>query len=245
TVSTRYPTDDVNTITSPDSVGNPDLRPELATGLDLAYEHYLTAGGLVSVNLFYRRIRDLIRNVVDAQARTVPWASAPRYVAQPQNIGNAVTQGIELEAKGRLSEFVTDAPAVQVRSNLSLFRSRVSGLSGPDNRLEEQPAMTANLGADYRFRGLPLTLGGNLNWTPDYDVQVTPVQRRSFGTKRSLEAFAVWTFNPAMQLRIGANDLAPLDYTTASTFDLGSTRTLTESRSHTRLQWSVRLELKL
>lgn len=244
-ISTRYPTDRTNAVTSPDSIGNPDLRPELATGLDLAYEHYLTAGGLVSVNLFHRRIRDLIRNVVDPVARDVTWANAPRFVSQPRNIGNAVTQGIELEAKGRLSEFVTDAPPVQLRSNLSLFRSRVSGLAGPDNRLEEQPAMTANLGADYRFRSLPLTLGGNLNWTPSYEVQVTTTQRRSFSTKRSLEAFGVWTFSPAMQLRVGANDIAPLDYTTATVFDLGATRHLTESRSHTRMQWSVRLELKL
>ena len=244
-LSTRYPIDRANEITSPDSLGNPELRPELATGLDLAYEHYLSAGGLVSVNLFHRRIRDLIRNVTPVSAQAVPWSPEPRFVSQPQNIGNAVTQGIELEAKGRLSEFIADLPPVQLRSNLSLFRSRVSGLPGPDNRLEEQPAMTGNLGADHRLRGLPLQLGVNLNWTPAYEVQVTSVQRRSFSTKRSLEAFAVWTFSPAVQLRIGANELAPLDYTTANAFDSGGLRNLTESTSHTRTQWSLRLELKL
>jgi outer membrane receptor for ferrienterochelin and colicins len=242
-LSTRYPVPGDNLASSPDTVGNPALRPELATGLDLAYEHYLSAGGLVSVNLFHRQISDLIRNVTSLQ--TVSWAPVPRWVSQPRNIGDAVTQGVELEAKGRLSEFVSDWPAVQVRSNLSLFRSRVEGVPGPDNRLDEQPAATANLGADYRFRGLPLMVGANLNWTPAYDTQQTENQRRSVSTKRSFEAFATWTFSPAVQLRVGATDLAPLDYITASSIDTGPLRDASETRNTTRTQWSLRLELKL
>ncbi len=242
-LSTRYPVPGENIASSPDSVGNPALKPELATGLDLAYEHYLSAGGLLSVNLFHRRITDLIRNVTTLQ--TVGWANVPRWVSQPQNIGDAITQGVELEAKGRLNELIADAPPVQVRTNLSLFRSRVEGVPGPDNRLDEQPAGTANLGADYRFRGLPLTLGGNLNWTPAYETQQTLTQRRSVSTKRSFEAFAIWTFSPAMQLRVGATDLAPLDFSTVSSVDTGSLRDSTENRSNTRTQWSLRLELKL
>ncbi len=242
-LSTRYPAPGTNIATSPDSIGNPTLRPELATGVDLAYEHYLPAGGLFSVNLFHRRISDLIRTVTSLQ--TVPWASQPRWVSQPRNFGHAVTQGIELEAKGRLNELKADLPAVAVRSNVSLFRSRVDGVPGPDNRLDEQPSATANLGADYRFRGVPIAVGGNLNWTPSYVVQQTTNQQRSSTTKRTFEAFATWTFNPSMSLRIGANDIAPLDYTTVSSFDVGNLRDSSENRSHTRTQWSIRLELKL
>ncbi|MEO8278306.1 MAG: TonB-dependent receptor [Ideonella sp.] len=234
-----------NSPTSPDTVGNPMLRPELATGIDLAYEHYLPAGGLFSVNLFQRRISNLIRTVIDQEV--VPW-SAPgqtRWVARPQNFGKALTQGIELEAKGRLNEWVADWPAVAVRSNLSVFRSRVDGVPGPDNRLDEQPSATANLGADYRFRSAPLTMGGNLNWTPSYVVQQTVSQQRSSTTKRTFEAFATWAFNPAMSLRVAANDLAPLDYTTLSSYDVGNLRDSRTNRSHTRTQWNVRLELKL
>ena len=242
-LSTRYPAPGANIATSPDSIGNPNLRPELATGVDLAYEHYLPAGGLFSINLFHRRISDLIRTVTSLQ--TVPWASQPRWVSQPQNFGRATTQGIELEAKGRLNELSADWPAVALRTNVSLFRSRVEGVQGPDNRLDEQPSATANLGADYRFRGVPLTVGGNLNWTPSYVVQQTTSQQRSSSTKRSFEAFATWAFNPGLSLRISANDIAPLDYTTVSSFDVGNLRDSSENRSHTRTQWNVRLEFKL
>ncbi len=248
-LNTRYAAPGPNEATSPDSIGNPTLRPELATGLDLAYEHYLPAGGLLSVNVFHRQITDLIRNVTSLQ--TVPWAGVQRWVTQPQNVGDAVTQGIELEAKGRLSEFDATLPQVQLRTNLSLFRSRVDGVQGPDNRLDEQPAATANLGADYRFRGMPLTVGGNLNWTPSYTVQLTPTQQRQLSTKRSFEAFATWAFSPALQVRVGATDLAPLDYETLNSIDvvnrpLGlNQRDATQTRNKTRTQWSVRVEMKL
>ena len=48
TLSTRFPVDVTNDPTSPDRAGNPDLKPELATGIDLAFERYLSGGGLLS-----------------------------------------------------------------------------------------------------------------------------------------------------------------------------------------------------
>ena len=43
-----------------DFVGNPDLKPETAWGLDLGYERRLGARGVAGVNLFYRKVSDLI-----------------------------------------------------------------------------------------------------------------------------------------------------------------------------------------
>jgi outer membrane receptor protein involved in Fe transport len=108
-----------------------------------------------------------------------------RLCLAPKNLGRAVTQGIELEAKFRLDQLVDGAPPVELRSNLSLFRSRVAEVPGPDNRLDEQPKGTLNLGADYRFRGTPLTLGGSLNLTPGYRTQVSELQSREAGASAS------------------------------------------------------------
>ena len=50
TINTNYPTTGPNTQTAPRPRRQPAAaRPELATGLDLAWENYLKAGGLVSV----------------------------------------------------------------------------------------------------------------------------------------------------------------------------------------------------
>ena len=193
-INRRFPAEGPNEPTSPDSAGNPNLQPELASGLDLAFERYLQGGGLLSANLFVRRLSDVIRNVVTLE--TVSYSPVPRWVSRPQNIGDASTQGIELEAKFRLDQWIDDAPRVELRGNLSLYRSSVEGIPGPDNRLDGQAPATLNIGADYRLRGLPLSLGGNFNWVPGYRTQVAEDRAVTVSRKIVHDAYALWTFSP-------------------------------------------------
>lgn len=242
-LSSRWPVSGANTATSPDRAGNPGLRPELATGIDIAFERYLPQGGVLSANVFHRRLKDYIRNTTALE--TVSWSPVQRWVSRPQNLGSAITQGIELEAKFRLDQLVTGAPPVELRNNLSLFRSRVDAVPGPDNRLDEQPRATANIGADYRFRGTPLTLGGSLNLTPGYRTQLTELQSREAGAKRQFDAYALWVFNPQTQLRLLASNLTAADYTSSNAITVGSLRTQADAVNPTYVNWQLRLELKL
>jgi iron complex outermembrane receptor protein len=242
-LNARAPVPGGNDPSTPDSAGNPDLKPELARGIDLAFERYLEGGGVLSANLFYRRIQDLMRRVVALE--TVGWAPVPRWVARQQNIGDATTQGLELEAKFRLDQAVQAAPPVELRSNLSLYRSRVEGVPGPDNRLDSQPKASANFGADYRLRGTPLTLGGNLNWVPAYRTQLSAEQAVTVSTKRVFDAYALWTFSPSVALRLLGSNLAPRDYRSTSVFEDLAQRTQASSISDTYTNWQLRLELKL
>jgi iron complex outermembrane receptor protein len=244
TVTARYPTDQTNTPTSPDSAGNPALRPELATGLDVALERYLEQGGLLSANVFVRRIRDLIRNVVTQES--VSWSSQPRWVSRPQNIGDATTAGVELEARFRLDQWVDGAPPTELRNSVSVFTSRVDNVPGPDNRLSEQPRGTANIGFDHRLRGTPLSFGGNFNWTPGYRTRLAEDRWVEAGTKRVFDAYALWTFSPGAALRLQAGNLAARDYvngTSAVTDGGGLERSETSTTGRT--QWQLRLELRL
>ena len=238
-ISSRFPLPGDNSPTSPDRAGNPALAPELATGIDLALERYLPAGGLLSVNLFHRRIQDLIRTVTTLES--VSWSDTPRWVARPQNLGDAWTQGLEMEAKFRLSEVWAGAPALDLRANASLFRSRVLSVPGPDNRLDQQPGATANLGADYRIPGSPITVGGNLNLTPGYTTRLSETQWLIQPRKRVLEAYALWALRPDLRLRLSANNLAPEDAWTRSTV-ADETATTT---NRTWVNWRLQLEAKL
>ncbi|MES2101153.1 MAG: TonB-dependent receptor [Pseudomonadota bacterium] len=245
-INNRYPAPGANTPTQPDRAGNPNLKPELATGLDIAVERYLAGGGLLSANLFHRQIRNYMRS--QTALEVVAWSPGqPRYVSRPQNIGDAMTQGIELEAKFRLSELIADAPKVDLRTNASVFRSRVKAVPGPDNRLDQQPGYTANLGADYRVPGWPLTLGGNLNWTPAYDTRVSEIQTAAQGRKVVIDAYGLWVFNPSLQLRLTASNLNPRDYLTGgSVDDLGAgSRETSSTTAPTFLNLQLRLEMKL
>ncbi|MEQ1683374.1 MAG: TonB-dependent receptor [Burkholderiaceae bacterium] len=238
-VNSRYPVDGSNTPSQPDSAGNPALKPELATGIDIAAERYLPGSGVLSASVFYRQIKDLMRGVTTLE--NVSWSSQPRWVSRPQNLGDATTQGLELEAKFRLSDLIADAPRVDLRANASFFHSRVKSAPGPDNRLDQQPDYTANLGADYRVPGVPLTLGGNLNWTPGYNTRLAEFQAAYQGKKLGVDAYGLWVFNPALQLRVTASNVAALDYVTGSS--LGSEVSTTTAPSYINLQ--VRLEIKL
>ncbi|MFN9450913.1 MAG: TonB-dependent receptor plug domain-containing protein [Rubrivivax sp.] len=242
-INTRIPLTQTNGPTTADSAGNPALKPELATGLDLAFERYLEGGGVLSVNLFHRNIRQLMRRVVSLE--TVDWSPVPRYVARQQNVGQAVTQGIELEAKFRLDQAWPGAKPVELRSNLSLYRSRVDGVPGPDNRLDSQAKATANVGADYRFRGTPLTLGGNVNWVPGYRTQLSDAQFSTTGRKRVVDVYGLWTFNPTVALRLLASNLGPLDYLSGSEFVEAGQRTVSQTLQDSHTNWQLRLELKL
>lgn len=132
-----------NSPTSPDTQGNPELRPELAWGLDLSLEHYPDAGGLLSANVFARRIDDVILS----RLRNVDGI----WIASPANSGGARIAGVELEAKGNLQKLLPGAPAVELRFNATRTWSRVDDVPGPGNRLDQQVPFSANLGADYAF----------------------------------------------------------------------------------------------
>ncbi|WP_228767899.1 TonB-dependent siderophore receptor [Limnohabitans sp. DM1] len=228
-----------NTWTQPDRTGNPDLKPELATGVDVAFERYLDQGGLLSANLFHRNITNLIRYTTAYNSAT------QRYISSPANVGDAYTQGVELEAKFRLNQWMADALPVDIRANTSFFHSQVKDVPGPNNRLDQQPSMTANLGADYRMRSLPLTLGGNLNWNPDYSTQRTEQQLNYQGVKRVVDVYGLWRFSAVTALRLTVSNLVPRDYQTGSTFVNGAFREWAQTTDRNWRNLQLRLEMKI
>ncbi len=236
---------ETNSPTRTDRVGNPDLRPELATGIDLAAERYFEGGGLISANLFQRNITDLIRYTI-SQVNNPSWAPGQtRWVSSPQNVGAAVTQGIELEAKFRLNQLWPEALPVDIRSNMSFFRSRVKDVPGPNNRLDQQPDMTANLGADYRVRSAPFTLGGNINYNPDYNTRQSDNQWAYQGAKKVVDVYGLWRYSAATAVRLTVSNLTPSDYITGSTYIGNGVSETARTTTHNWQNVTLRLEMKI
>jgi outer membrane receptor protein involved in Fe transport len=190
-VPRRYTSDNNNNPSNPDEQGNPNLRPELAWGLDAAYEHYLGDGALVSVSAYVRRIRDVTQSRLFQQDGV--------WVESPFNDGNAQAHGVELEAKLPLTK------ALDVRANLARNWSRVDNVPGPDNRLEGQTPVTANLGADYRWSWL--TVGGNLNYQAAGPSRQSALVLTSASAKRELDLYALWKLDARTQLRVSGSNL--------------------------------------
>ena len=192
-VPRRYTNDNNNNPTNPDEQGNPALRPELAWGLDAAYEHYLGHGALLSIGTYLRRIRDVTQTRLFQQDRV--------WVEAPFNDGNASVRGVELEAR------LPATPALDLRANLARNWSRVDNVPGPDNRLEGQTPVTANLGADYRLPGSGLTFGGSLNYQAGGPQRQSPQLQTGSTPKRELDLYLLWQAGARTQLRMAATNL--------------------------------------
>lgn len=211
----NYERDVTNTPIAADRAGNPRLRPELSSGLDLAFEHYPAGGGVLSIGVFFRRIDALIRQRIGLEADPAPGVvDAPRWVSRPVNAGRASSHGLELELKGRAEDWLPawfgPDSGVQLRSAWNFYRSKVEQVEGPDNRLEAQPPWSANMGFDARVPNSGWTLGASLVLQPGYTTRQTDRQLSRRSGLRTLDAFAAWRIDRGTQLRLAAaNLLAP------------------------------------
>jgi iron complex outermembrane receptor protein len=200
-----------------DRAGNPDLKPELATGVDLSLEHWLPTGGIVSGSAFIRDIKSLIRSQVLLE--TVSWDTSQRWVSRPRNMEGARTMGFEFEIKARLDELWEDAPPelqlMLLRFNFAVFDSQVKGISGA-NRLDQQPRGSVNFGIDHRWKALGQNFGSgfNLNYVPATRVQQTETLRREETDRRVLDAYLSWSsgsVRDGINWRLSMANLLPRD----------------------------------
>jgi outer membrane receptor for ferrienterochelin and colicins len=237
-----------NTYLSPDRLGNPALTPELATGLDIAYENYLSNDGIFSVGLFHRNLSNVVRNITEL--RQVSWASVPRWITQPQNFSDAVTRGVEFELRGRAADLMPQLfntnKGLNLRGSLSIYSSRIAALTGPNNRLDGQQPWSANLGFDQRISGMPLTVGGNLSLTPGYITRQTADQWLTRSVSRGIDLFATMPVSPTMMFRAaasaGVQQFGPPNGTTLTTLANGD-YTLTDRYAKPQLNLSLDIRL--
>ena len=224
-----------NRSTDPDFAGNPDLKPELALGFDASYEHYWAEGALFSVSGSVRRIDDYTRYLVNFDGA--------RWVAMPMNAGRATTRGLELETKFPLKALLKDAPAIDLRASLSANWSRVDGVPGPDNRLDGQTPLSANLGIDYKRSDF--TTGASFAYKQGGTVRVSERQTSFLVPRRDLEAYALYKFNPKQQLRVALSNLLGQDFINRSSFlEEGRGLILREGRFKAGPSLRATLELK-
>lgn len=73
-------------------VGNPNLRPTMATNIDAGLEYYLRPVGIVAVNAFYKDLTDYRYTV----SRTGTFGNQPAFLTQAENAVSGKLYGVEL-----------------------------------------------------------------------------------------------------------------------------------------------------
>jgi outer membrane receptor protein involved in Fe transport len=226
-----------NTPATPDFQGNPDLEPELAWGVDAAYEHYFTDSTFTSVGLYARRIDDVIlTRLADVRGT---------WIAFPANDGTATVYGVEAEVKGNVRDVLPKAPNLALRANVTVNRSRVSDVPGPDNRLERQTPVSANVGFDWTMDSVPVTMGASFSYIAGGRVRVSFSQADELPYKRIVDAYVLWKVDAATSLRLSFDNLLAQDRFDGTSFfdDTGTVDLHNRSPTHTAVRLTVEWSL--
>jgi len=219
----RYTVDNNNSATNADEQGNPRLRPELALAVDLAWERSIGQDGMLSVSVFHKRIRDITLTRI-AENEGV-------WTATPDNLGSATVRGIEFEGKAARGP-------LSARINLVRNWSRVDEVTGPDNRIENQPAYSGNLGLDYAAGRIDL--GGTGSWRGPVRSRLSALFFSNDGSRRQFDLYAVWKRDARSRLRLSVAGLGRRDYRESLVYEGASPlarTTLYRVRPVWRLVW--------
>jgi len=225
-----------NQALTPDEQGNPGLRPERATGLDLAYERYLQKGAQVSLGGYLRQIDDVVRS----ETRF----ANDRWISSPFNGGSALVWGLEGDARFKLSQIVRAAPAIQLQLNATYSDSSVADLPGPDNRIPGQIPFSATVGGDYGL-GPGWTLGASFGYRAASTIRVTQDRTEHRSSQRELEAFSLWSVGPRTKLRLSGSNLTGYDPGNSVWRRGGPAEQGVEHRRRTAASIRLKLEMEL
>lgn len=123
-----------------DLLGNPLLDPETAWGFDLGYEQRIGRSGIAGVNVFYRKVSDLIEltNTGDEGSE-----GDGTFIFQPQNVGDGKVYGIEFDLSTDLG-FI-GLPDTGIFGNVSFLDSEITDLFG-ERRFNGQSDYVYNVG---------------------------------------------------------------------------------------------------
>lgn len=235
-VPRRFRVDNNNTPLNADFQGNPQLRPERAWGLELAYEHYLGSTSLISANLYWRQIDDIIMEQLSQ--------SGGSWLNVLSNHGRASVMGLEIEVKTKLAELSSRFPDMELRATLNRNWSRLDNVPGPDNRLSQQVPLLISTGADYQL--LPrLRIGGDYHFQASNTTRESEYMRVHRNPKCHLDLYLAWKQNPQSQLRMSVSNVLQQDSVDSDTYTTPTARWSDNSRQQSARTWRLAWELKL
>jgi outer membrane receptor protein involved in Fe transport len=135
------------------------------------------------------------------------------------------------------------AAGFDVRASVTRNWSDVSTVPGPDNRLDGQTPLSANLGLDYRKERL--SFGASMAYQQGGWVRVSEAQRRRQQGRRDVDAYAAWRLDAHLQLRFTLNNILGIDNASESLYEdaSGLSRQASWQQGATRIGLNVELKM--
>jgi outer membrane receptor protein involved in Fe transport len=164
-----------------DFIGDPALKPETAWGLDAGYERRLGKQGVAGVNVFYRKVKDLIEltNTGDEGSE-----GDGTFVYSARNTGDGKVWGVEFDLSTPLTAVGLENTGVFL--NYSWLDSDVNDEFGSRKFnsqsdyvlnvgfIQDLPTWGASFGASYRKQGEAYSrvVGEEVTTTYDGDLEI-------------------------------------------------------------------------
>ena len=163
--------------------------------------------------------------------------------AEPRKSLRAVPEDDDVGGAEKVVEALPPARVREIEARRSLAVTRVEVL--PRDLFRRRRVDPQDLGADYRLRSLPLTLGGNLNHTPGYEIRLDTDRWAVQPDKTVIDAYALWVFNPELQLRLSLGNALAQDYLTQTRVVSNGQLESVANNARSYVNWQLRLEMKL
>lgn len=186
-----------------DRRGNPGLVPERSLNFEAVLERYLDNNtGVLGANVYWRATDDFVERRVTLEGA--------RWVDRPQNEGDAIHYGLELDAKMR-----TDGWGLKggtSRAHLTLPRSRVKDARlGLTRSARETPTYQLTLGHDQNLAAWKGSVGFQAQFLGRVKSDVPGEQWAVTGSRTLLDLYALKRINANLNLRLNLQNVLGAD----------------------------------
>lgn len=202
------------------TIGNPDLKPQLADNIDLKLEYYFKQNGRFSVTAYRKNVTDYIPSGLNfAGTDTVPSTPDNGFdglyggyrIIEPQNIGKLRLQGVEAEFVQRLNFLPGALKGLTIRANYTYLEAdgnfffSTTQTAPIQRKTREIPGLvphSGNLGLQYAYGKFGASF--DVNYSGEYNDGV--LATLNLNTPQFLQLFiyrkSLTTMNAGVTYRI-------------------------------------------
>lgn len=193
-----------NGLANPDRSGNPNLKAEKTTTLQLGLERFLESKrGSGGVNLYVRDTSNKILNRTSLEGG--------RYVERPVNAASARDYSLVFDFKLKPKAI----QRLELQGNASANRLEITDRSGEFVR-QESPRYAASLGGEYKLENEKTSLGGNVSWNSSFSREASTNTLVNVGSNHQLDLYALHRLDATANLRLSVSNLTAPKRTTVS-----------------------------
>jgi outer membrane receptor for ferrienterochelin and colicins len=191
-------TTSINNASIPNSVGNPNLRPEVSWGLDGTFEHFGKNNLNYSTSIYIKHIKDILRDDI--------FIADDIWQSKTINDGNALVRGISLDTSFPLKIFFENFKNIELKANLSRNWSYNSNIPAPNNRFASQPKLSANIGIDFTPNDI-LGVNANFNYVSGGELRTSLTNIKRTQPSRQLSILTRWAINKKLKMNFNVSNL--------------------------------------